>query len=29
LTEYPDCSAKQVVFNVCKDVDKGIYQQIL
>ena len=29
LTEHPDCSAKQVVFNVFKDVDKGIYQQIL
>ena len=29
LTEHPDCSVKQVVFNVFKDVDKGIYQQIL
>ena len=29
LTEHPDCSVKQVVFNVFKDVDKEIYQQIL
>lgn len=29
LTEHPDSSIKQVVFNVFKDVDKEIYQQIL
>lgn len=29
LTEHPDCSVKQVVFNVFKDVDKEIYQRIL
>ena len=29
LTEHPDCSAKQVVFNVFKDVDMEIYQRIL
>ena len=29
LTEHSNCSVKQVVFNVFKDVDKGIYQQIL
>ena len=29
LTEYPDCSVKQVVFNVFKDVDKRIYEGIL
>ena len=28
-TEHPDCSVKQVVFNVFKDVDKEIYQRIL
>ncbi len=29
LTEHPDCSVKQVVFNVFKNVDKEIYQRIL
>ena len=29
LTEHPDCSVKQVVFNVFKDVDKEIYQRVL
>ena len=29
LTEHPDCSIKQVVFNVFKDVDKEIYQRVL
>lgn len=29
LTAYPDCSVKQVVFNVFKDIDKGTYQQEL
>ena len=29
LTEHPDCSVKQVVFNVFKDVDKEIYQRLL
>lgn len=29
LTEHPDCSVKQVVFNVFKDIDKVIYQQLL
>lgn len=29
LTEHSNCSVKQVVFNVFKDVDKEIYQQIL
>ncbi len=29
LTEHPDCSVKQVVFNVFKDVDKRIYEGIL
>lgn len=29
LTEHPDCSVKQVVFNVFKDVDRDIYQRIL
>ena len=29
LTEHPDSSIKQVVFNVFKDVDKEIYQRIL
>ena len=29
LTKHPDCSVKQVVFNVFKDVDKEIYQRIL
>ena len=28
-TEHPDCSVKQVVFNVFKDVDKEIYQRVL
>ncbi len=29
LTGHPDCSVKQVVFNVFKDIDKVIYQQLL
>ncbi len=29
LTEHPDCSVKQVVFNVFKDVDMEIYQRVL
>ena len=29
LTEHPDCSVKQVVFNVFKEVDKRIYEGIL
>lgn len=29
LTKHPDCSVKQVVFNVFKDIDKVIYQQLL
>ena len=29
LTEHPDCSVKQVVFNVFKDVDKRIYEGTL
>ena len=29
LTTYPDCSVKQVVFNVFKDVDRDIYQRLL
>ena len=29
LAEHPDCSVKQVVFNVFKDIDKAIYQQLL
>ena len=29
LTEHPDCSVKQVVFNVFKDIDWDIYQQLL
>ena len=29
LTEHPDSSIKQVVFNVFKDIDKVIYQQLL
>jgi O-acetyl-ADP-ribose deacetylase (regulator of RNase III) len=28
-TEHPDCTIKQVVFNVFKDVDKEIYQRVL
>ena len=28
LTEHPDCSVKQVVFNVFKDVDKEVYQKV-
>ena len=28
LTEHPDCSVKQVVFNVFKDEDKRIYEGI-
>ena len=29
LTEHPDCSVKQLVFNVFKEVDKRIYEGIL
>jgi O-acetyl-ADP-ribose deacetylase (regulator of RNase III) len=29
LTEHPDCSVKQVVFNVFKDMDRDIYQRLL
>ena len=29
LTAHPDCSVKQVVFNVFKEVDRDIYQRIL
>ena len=29
LTEHPDCSVKQVVFNVFKDIDRDIYQRLL
>ena len=29
LTAHPDCSVKQVVFNVFKDEDRDIYQRIL
>ena len=29
LTEHPDCSVKQVVFNVFKDVDRDVYQRLL
>lgn len=29
LTEHPDCSVRQVVFNVFKDVDRDIYQRLL
>ena len=29
LTEHPDCSVIQVVFNVFKDEDREIYQQLL
>jgi O-acetyl-ADP-ribose deacetylase (regulator of RNase III) len=29
LTAHPDCSVKQVVFNVFKDVDRDIYQRLL
>ena len=29
LTVHPDCSVKQVVFNVFKEVDRDIYQRIL
>lgn len=29
LTEHPDSSLKQVVFNVFKDIDRDIYQQLL
>ena len=29
LTEHPDCSVKQVVFNVFKDEDRDIYQRLL
>ena len=29
LTEHPDCSVKQVVFNVFKDIDWDIYQRLL
>jgi O-acetyl-ADP-ribose deacetylase (regulator of RNase III) len=29
LNAHPDCSVKQVVFNVFKDEDRDIYQRIL
>jgi O-acetyl-ADP-ribose deacetylase (regulator of RNase III) len=29
LTMHPYCSLKQVVFNVFKDIDRDIYQQLL
>ena len=29
LTEHPDSSIKQVVFNVFKDIDRDIYQRLL
>jgi O-acetyl-ADP-ribose deacetylase (regulator of RNase III) len=29
LTEHPDCSVKQVVFNVFKDIDRDVYQRLL
>ena len=29
LTEHPDCSVKQVIFNVFKDIDKTIYQRLI
>ena len=29
LTVHPDCSVKQVVSNVFKDIDKKIYQRLL
>ena len=29
LAEHPDCSIKQLVFNVFKDIDKKIYQEII
>lgn len=29
LTVHPDCSIKQVVLNVFKDIDKKIYQRLL
>ena len=29
LTEHPDCSVKQVIFNVFKDIDKNIYQRLI
>ena len=29
LTEHPDCSVRQVVFNVFKEVDRDIYQRLL
>ena len=29
LTEHPDSSVKQVIFNVFKDIDKNIYQRII
>ena len=29
LNTHPDCGIKQVAFNVFKDVDKEIYQQVL
>ena len=29
LTIHPDCSVKQVVFNVFKDMDRDIYQRII
>ena len=29
LTEHPDCSVRQVIFNVFKDEDKRIFDKIL
>lgn len=29
LNAHPDCSVRQVVFNVFKGVDREIYQQLL
>ena len=29
LTVHPDCSVRQVVFNVFKEVDRNIYQRLL
>ena len=29
LTKHPDCSIKQVIFNVFKDVDREIYLHLV
>jgi O-acetyl-ADP-ribose deacetylase (regulator of RNase III) len=29
LTEHLDCSVKQLVFNVFKDIDRDVYQRLL